>query len=144
MTYQLRPATKQDYAWCKLIGQAGLRPYIEQIRGWNQALEDEGFKQHWRLSEISIITCEGKKVGYLKLERHPDHLYLDGLYIAKNFRSQGLGAQVLSHLMNSETLPLRLSVFKINPAKDLYARLGFQVLSETEHSVKMHYQQPLN
>lgn len=139
MLYELRPATAQDYLWCKTIGHEGLRPYIEQIRGWHQTAEDEGFKQHWNEADIKIISYHGNNAGYLKLERYPDHLYLDGLYLASDFRSKGLGQQVLVDLLAAESLPIRLTVFRNNPAQRLYKRLGFIVVEETGHSLKMEY-----
>ena len=115
------------------IGHEGLRPYFEQLWEWNQLEQEEGFRTHFEPEAISIIQVDGCDVGYFKIESHPDHIFLAGIYIDSNHRRLGLGTNVLSDIVDRyhEVLPIRLRVLKPNPSQYLYRRLGFRVLEET-------------
>ncbi len=62
------------------------------------------------------------------------------LIITPEMQKQGLGTEIVRKLQaESERSgkPLKLSVLKVNPAKELYARLGFQIYDENESIYKM-------
>lgn len=123
------------------IGHEGLRPHIEAFREWDQAEEIVGFKAHFDPKLVQIIEVDGQDAGYIKLEPNTEFLYLDGIYISKTFRSKGLGEMILREavLARSE-LPVRLRVFKTNPARRLYERLGFKIIRSMEDAFLMEYQ----
>jgi ribosomal protein S18 acetylase RimI-like enzyme len=126
--YSLRTPTEDDYNICKAIGHEGLKPYIHELIGWNQENEDAGFSTHWDLSSIKIILHQLDIAGYFKLEDMGKHLKIDGIYIAAANRNLGLGKIVIEDILQSSNVPVRLQVYKINPAHKLYRRLGFKVI----------------
>ncbi len=120
-----------------LIGHEGLKPHIEAFKTWDQEAEEAGFRAHFVPAQVQIIQVGERDVGYLKIEEWPDCAYLDGIYLDRDHRSQGLGARVLSELIaayRAAGVPVRLRVYKSNPAQRLYERLGFCVIEETEQA----------
>ncbi len=142
--YTLRPAEQTDLLPMMEIGHEGLRPYIEQIRGWNKQAEEAGFLAHFEPAKIKIIQFDVCDVGYFKIEGFDDHIYIDGIYIHSDFRSKGVGSQVISDLIASARKPLRLRVYKNNPAEKLYRKLGFDVVRSDELRFTMQYESGIN
>ena len=137
MRYSLRPATSNDLDAMMAIGNEGIRPYVEEVRGWDEAEETRGFVEHFLPELTSIIVVDGHDVGYLKTESHADHVYIDGIYLAKAYRSSGLGTLLISRTIadaHAKDKRVRLRVLKPNPARRLYDRLGFcQIDTDTIH-----------
>ena len=64
------------------------------------------------------------------------------LYIEKEFQRRGLGTQLLKRLFvegRESSLPIRLRVLAVNPAKRLYERLGFVVIETTAERLFMEW-----
>lgn len=137
IVYTLRPAKLEDTETMMAIGHEGLRPYVEAVRGWDQEAEEKGFMDHFTPESISIIQIEGRDIGYIKVEDLGDCLYIDGIYIEGSARSSGVGGQVLTDLISSSGKALQLRVYKVNPAANLYHRLGFKVINEEDHALIM-------
>ena len=125
--YKLRTATPADVEPMMAIGHEGLRPHVEKVRRWVQEDEVAGFLEHFDVGKVKIIEVDGEDAGYIKVDEHPDHAFLDGIYIASKHRSKGLGASVIRNLISDSAKPIRLRVYRSNPAQRLYLRLGFVV-----------------
>ena len=142
MLYSVRKASLDDLPAMMEIGHEGLRPHIEALRGWDSVREEQGFREHFDPSYIEIIQVGVEDAGYIKLETHSDHVYIDGIYIGRGFRSKGLGTQMLSDRMqdfSDSGLPLRLRVLRTNPAKGLYEHLGFKVIDHSDDAFVLEY-----
>ena len=123
-----------------VIGHEGLRPYVEALWGWDSALHERNFREHFVPDTISIIQVEGEDAGYVKVEEADDHIYLDGIYLSSAHRGRGVGTEVLRDLLargRAEGKPLRLQVLASNPAQHLYRRLGFRPVAETTTHIRM-------
>ncbi|MEM7364857.1 MAG: GNAT family N-acetyltransferase [Pseudomonadota bacterium] len=131
-TYHFRRATNDDLVPMMRIGHEGLRPHVEPLRGWNAELEQRGFLEHFEIDKIQIIVVDDVDVGYVKVVDHTDHCFIEGLYIGATHRSKGLGTTILKDLTTNSRNPVRLRVHKTNPARQLYERLGFKKIGETE------------
>ena len=97
--YSLRPATEADLEPMMEIGHEGLRPYVEELWGWDQADQERGYREHFEPEFISIIQSDGDDIGYIKLEEREDHLFLSGIYLRAEFRNRGLGAALITDLI---------------------------------------------
>ena len=135
--YTLRRARPEDSAKMMAIGHEGLRPYVESVRGWDVEVEEKGFISHFIPDLVSIIQVDGRDVGYIKTEDRGEHLYIDGIYIERTARSSGVGGQVLADLISSTDKALQLRVYKVNPAANLYSRLGFKVIEDDDDAFIM-------
>ena len=122
------------------IGHEGLRPYVEALWGWDQTEQESRFREHFEISDISIVQVDGEDVGYTKVESHDDHVFLAGVYIAAGQRNRGIGTAVIEDLIAraaAEKKVLRLRVLRPNPCQRLYKRLGFTIIGESDSHIDM-------
>ena len=81
------------------------------------------------------IIVEGEKsIGCMTAIVHPDHIWIDQLYISPKFQRNGIGSEALRMVIseaNGLRVPVRLSVIRTNPALDFYLRHGLRIQEET-------------
>lgn len=101
------------------------------------------FRRLWKLTEVRIITLPGKNqakdIGWLQTAPRGDAIFLAQLFIDGPLQRRGLGTEVMHLLIDEAARAYRavtLSVVQINPAVELYRRLGFRVIDRD--SVKFH------
>jgi GNAT superfamily N-acetyltransferase len=108
-----------------------MRGYAEALWGlWNRTTTAETFD----VTGHFLIERDGAVVGCVAETWHPDHLFIDKLYVDAPFQRQGIGAAVLRMRTREAAvrgLPTKLSVLTTNPADAFYRREGFEVESET-------------
>lgn len=142
LTYSLRKANLTDLEPMMRLGHEALRPYIEGTQGWNQTEQEQGFIAHFEIDKIQIIQFEAQDVGYIKLDKTKETWFLEGIYIAQKLRGRGLGSAVLQAVLQEAKAAqrvIKLQVFRINPALNLYTRLGFQIEKISATHVFMYY-----
>lgn len=120
----LRAATSGDAAFALHVTEACMRTYAEQTWGsWNGRADlDLAFDQ--------VVQLDGRDIGLFGVERHPDHCFIDKLYLLPPYQRQGLGSALLQRVIDDARLAgvaLRLTVLEVNPARRLYERHGFVV-----------------
>lgn len=145
MTVDLRPATDQDYDWLFELKRASMMEYVEKIFGWDEKFQSDLFRRNFQPEAISIVTVEGCDAGMVETEETPTHLFLKRIEILPEFQRKGIGTRIISKLVadaRAASLPTRLRVFKVNPARNLYRRLGFRVVGETALHLQMETQVP--
>ena len=84
----------------------------------------------------SIITQKGRDIGTLTLHDHETFLLLDNIALAPELRNQGIGTSVIRDVLDiakRRASPVRLKVLKVNPAAELYERLGCVRTAEDQH-----------
>lgn len=65
--------------------------------------------------------------------------------MAPEFQRQGIGQQLLAGVLKQaqrEDLAVELKVLKNNPAKNLYLRLGFTIITGDDYAWHMRWQPP--
>jgi len=131
-----RQATAADFELIYQILRASLGPYVEQTFGsWDEEIQRKRFEQVTRVEDHQILGLQGKTAGCLCLKEAPDELRLARLFILPEFQRRGLGTAIMKgilELADQRKLPVRLRVMRVNPARRLYERLGFQVIGEDE------------
>lgn len=92
-----------------------------------------------------IIERHQKPVGRLMVdETGPDLIGID-LALLPSIRNHGVGSTILGYLIQKARRDFEafiVHVTKINPAKRLYDRLGFEVTGETEMYFEMTWKVP--
>jgi GNAT superfamily N-acetyltransferase len=104
----------------------------------DMARQCEGFGQQWQLAEVRIITVAGNDVGWLQTTAAEDAIFIGQLYVEVRFQQQGIGSRVIRAVIDEATRERKavtLGVVKINPARRIYERLGFNVTYEDQHKV---------
>lgn len=93
--------------------------------------------------EDSLIICiEQAQVGLLKLSKFPQRMHVRQLQIMPEHQRKGIGQKVLCAIKKQAkrlNLPITLNVLLENPAKELYLREGFEVISSNDLEFQMRY-----
>jgi GNAT superfamily N-acetyltransferase len=114
---------------------------IEHLFGWRgNDVEKSKFAEFYDEPNSFVIVHDALDVGWLTLVRAKDAFALEGIYIDEPYQRRGTGTHFIQLLTNEAAeagVPLLLSTAKINPARELYARLGFQEIREDEFKVYM-------
>jgi ribosomal protein S18 acetylase RimI-like enzyme len=86
------------------------------------------YQENYKGADWQVIEQEGVPVGRLYVHRRPQEIRLVDITVLTAHRGSGIGSSLLRELMAEATAagkPLRIHVEKHNPARSLYARLGF-------------------
>jgi ribosomal protein S18 acetylase RimI-like enzyme len=132
---ELRPVRAEDYRFAWRLYSEGIRPYTAAYKTWMDAEQEARFENRYKPASTWIVRRAGTDVGWMELQELDEELHLNQLYVAAAYHRQGIGSQVMRHVLarSRETgKPVLLNVLKNNPARRLYERFGFTVSDESE------------
>lgn len=131
MDFQLRPATLADVEFARTLTRSTMLGYYCQ---YDLLWSDEGFDQAWCGRENWLICNEDVCWGFVSLSRDAKALYIRELHLLEAFRGRGAGGWVIEQMACKAAAlgrgRLRLTVFKGNPARELYERHGLRVVGQ--------------
>ncbi|UVL86015.1 GNAT family N-acetyltransferase [Pseudomonas sp. B21-028] len=138
MSFQWRAATTADIGFARQLTCTNMLPYyLRHDLLW----QDEAFDLAWIIRQNWVICREEQVLGFVSLSRDARALYIRELQIDQAFRGQGAGTWAIGQVWGMVTLErrpaLRLTVFKDNPARKLYERMGLYVAGEDECFLRM-------
>ena len=142
MEYSFRNCTLDDFDFLFELKKQNFKWYVDKIWGWNDEDQKQRLKQDLEehLAHKRIILIDNKSAGvYVVHTTENGDLFINEISILKEYQNKGIGRKILEEqLKENQSKGIRtiLQVFKDNPAKSLYERLGFKVYGETE----THYQ----
>jgi ribosomal protein S18 acetylase RimI-like enzyme len=140
---ELRPVTPEDADYFYETRKLGFEPYSTQIWGpWVESMQRPAADKDFAELPVRIVEIAGERVGYVIVEHHADHWFLDEIVVRPEHQCRGLGTQLVRDVMaaaQAAGMPLRLSVLNINPARALYLRLGFRITRIVPPRVKMEW-----
>lgn len=91
------------------------------------------------LSFYKLIVVNNKKIGCLLVTKYKEGYLLDEIYLEEEFRGLGIGSNIIKNILNKYNT-VYLWVYKNNiKAFNLYLRLGFNIVEETETRFLMLY-----
>ena len=137
MNFTLRPARAEDCDWLLALRTATMREYVEQTWGfWDEAAQRARFHDPLERANMHVIVAGGRDAGLLHVERNAGGVFLANIQIEPGLQNRGLGTAVIRRLLaeaQAGAAPVRLEVLTVNrAARELYARLGFVISTETE------------
>lgn len=92
-----------------------------------------------QIDDYRLICVDKRIIGCLLVTESVDGVLLDEIYIEGYYRSLGIGTNIIKNIMNQENI-IYLWVYKENKkAFDLYQRLGFKKIEETDNRFYMKY-----
>lgn len=100
---------------------------------------EEGYPQ----AEASIILLDGRPAGRMLVDEGEHAIMLVDIAVLPEYRGAGIGTQVLQNLLKravNARKPVKLQVFKSNPAQRLYERLGFSQVGEQSMYCEMIFE----
>jgi GNAT superfamily N-acetyltransferase len=137
-TYELRPALWEDNPFLEElfaeVHAAEFSTFNLHPEAWAQFIALK-FKAHRMAraadfpgADHSILWAGDHRIGELLLHETATEVRLLDLILLSPFRGAGIGSSIIEQLQTyarDRGLPLRLSIDPLNPAKRLFARLGF-------------------
>jgi GNAT superfamily N-acetyltransferase len=141
--YTLRQATEADYAWLRWLHHATMRESVEGIWGWDGARQDAFFQEHFDPTRCQIVQVGGCDVGLIEVDWTQADVFLANIQVTPDRHGSGLGTRLIRDLQEQARRAGRavaLQVNRANRARSLYARLGFEVIGETDTHFRMRWQ----
>ncbi len=92
----------------------------------------ELFAEGFNTNNGKIIVVDGADAGYLWTIEKEAETFLVSIRLLPEFQNVGIGTKVIEDMLAKSKKLVRLQVMKINPAQNLYRRLGFETVGETE------------
>ncbi|HVT10731.1 MAG TPA: GNAT family N-acetyltransferase [Fimbriimonadaceae bacterium] len=139
MRVSFRPADLKDFDYCASLYFAGrAKDLRESDIDMVPLIAD--LRKRWHVSQVRIITLEGRDVGWLQSTEQDGALFIVQLFIEASSQGQGLGSEVLHRVIEEgrqRNQAVTLGVVKTNPAMRLYARLGFRTTHEDDRKFYM-------
>jgi len=138
----LRSATPDDEGFLlKLFGSTRIDEFkfladanqIDALIGMQFNLQRRQYEAGYPDAEHNIILSDGQPVGRIFVDEGEREIALVDVALIPEFRNKGIGRYLLDLLLARAAAvkkPVRLHVSKLNPARRLYERLGFSVVSE--------------
>jgi GNAT superfamily N-acetyltransferase len=139
MPIELRPALDHNFEYCRRLYFVEMRWIIEELH-LDGTAQETSFRQQWNPTEVRMIALDGTDVGWLQAITQDDGLFVAQMFVDGPFQRRGIGTEVMKRLIgeaNEFNLAVRLNVFRINPARRLYERLGFRVIHEDDRKFYM-------
>ena len=137
---ELRAAASHDRDFLWELHRTALRPAVEATWGWDEAFQLQYFAEHFTTSDRLIVCVDGVDAGVLQFAVEGDHLLLASVALVPEHQGRGIGTDLVNMVLadgRRHNLPVRLQVLKVNRAKKLYERLGFEAYAESETHVHM-------
>jgi ribosomal protein S18 acetylase RimI-like enzyme len=137
LKFELIPYTASSYDFVYGVKKTVYKKYVEEIFGeWNDKFQHEMFDKFLQScgGGIFLIVLNDKKIGFVNGKSVSDISFdLGNICILPEYQGNGIGTKLLLGLIEKhKSQDIYLRVFKQNPAKNLYERLGFEVYGETE------------
>ncbi len=128
----LRQATAQERDFCWNLHKQTMHRYVDATWGWNEVDQVQRFDTTFDPSSVLIIELDERPVGMLVVDQNCVPVKICSLEILPMHQNKGHGTAVISRIIDQAAgKPVWLQVLKVNPAKNLYHRLGFAVVGET-------------
>lgn len=139
----LRPATAKDEAFLKSVHDAGRAWEFEALRGQvDDAVIETVYQQQYSaqhdvyfnaftLAQYAVVEWCGQPIGRLYADFREREIRLLDINILPPYRGKKIGEILIRSLCAqaaAQRMPLSLQVHPMNPARQLYKRLGFREL----------------
>lgn len=143
----LRPITPKDTPFLMEVYASTREAEMGRVPFWTDLMKKEflnsQFKaqhEHYQKNYVGadfwVIEFENKTIGrlYLDWNFQGKGMRIIDISILPEYRNRGFGQAIFKDLMNRAAdlgRPLTIHVEAFNPAKNLYTRLGFETINET-------------
>jgi ribosomal protein S18 acetylase RimI-like enzyme len=137
-----RPATREDLDFLWELHVLTMQAHVELTWGWDRVWQRDNFLKRFDTTGLEILEACGLRIGVIAVREEPDHFFLREIEIHPDWQRRGIGTSLVEKAIsgaNERGLPTRLQVLKVNPARLLYERIGFQLRGETETHFLMEH-----
>lgn len=126
---ELYASTRRDE-----VAMTGWRPDAQEaFLAQQAAAQHSHYSLHFSDAEWLIIERQGEAIGRLYLRDMSDALHIVDISLLPGSRGKGIGGAILRDVLDqARSLGKRVSIHieRNNPARSLYARLGFHTVED--------------
>jgi ribosomal protein S18 acetylase RimI-like enzyme len=136
--FALEGATADDFESLLALRLRAMRESLERVGRYDEQRARARLAAGFAPEHTQHISIDGRRVGFMVLERLSHALRLDHLYIDPLAQRRGIGAAVLRQVCaqaDAELLPLELVALKGSDANRFYLRHGFIEVGEGEWDI---------
>ena len=137
MHITFRKIKPEDFEFLWRLHNAALKEYVTKTWGWDEVWQRRNFSQTFDPEAGEIIVVDELDAGFLWVNEHEAETVLVSIRLLPRFQNKGIGTKIIREILDSSKNPVRLQVLKVNPALNLYKRLGFKVFAENETHFSM-------
>lgn len=142
MQITFRPTVRSDFDFLWRLHLESMREYIEKTFDWDLDVQ-RGFIKRAADAEVGkILIIDDTDAGYWNVIESEEEVLLHLVVLLPEFRNRGIGTKLITELLNDSSKPVRLQVLKVNPARELYERLGFRIREDKETYYEMINEAP--
>jgi ribosomal protein S18 acetylase RimI-like enzyme len=140
MQVTFRPIRLEDSEFLRELNRLVMKDYVTQTWGWDEVWQRQYFVRNFDKNIGKILVLDNVDIGFYRVTEDQNETFLVSILILPEFQKKGIGTNLIQDLIAAKTKPIRLQVLKVNPAQNLYKRLGFTQVSETEtHLIMKHF-----
>lgn len=117
------------------------KKYVEEyFKIWDEDAQKNYFKSFIEkvYDNTYIIQLNGKDIGFYNLEYKDDYVEIGNICILPKFQNYGIGTFILNKIISENSdKKIKLQYFKSNPVGELYSKLGFKKIGESDFHFHM-------
>lgn len=119
-----------------------MKPYIEQIWGWQEEWQYQHFEQDFSQRHTITITDNAKICGYFQYAKLSTETYLYMIILDSKIQKKGIGRKILRLLESMQSnKPVKLRCFHINAnAQRFYRQQGYRISAKEKDFVVFYKQ----
>jgi GNAT superfamily N-acetyltransferase len=137
--WALRSARESDVPFLLSLREQAMAPH-HLAAGIVQSLAESEARVRDHFDSAQVIELAGQPIGLWKVRRDPGEWWILQVQIMPAHQGQGIGGQLVGALVaeaRAAGMALCLTVLKANPARRLYERHGFALITEDEFGCTM-------
>lgn len=156
--YALRDECDDDVPFLRALYATTRQAEMAAAAGWSDvqklaflaqqfAAQRADYRTRIADCRFAVIERDGTPIGRLYLQRRVAHLHIVDITLLPVVRGRGLGSAILQAVIErARTVGYGVGLVaeRGNPALNLYRRLGFIALDETDLHVELKYPAPPN
>ncbi|MDD3241401.1 MAG: GNAT family N-acetyltransferase [Bacilli bacterium] len=138
--YILEDSTEEDIDRLKYYKLKSIVDYAENLSEDEMSKIDSYIQSNIpkQLKDYKNIKHNNKVIGCLLVSTEDNEILLDEIYLEKKYRKKGIGSNIIKTIIKESTKDIILWLYKKNVnAYNLYLKLGFKILNETDTRYKM-------
>ena len=134
---EFRKCDYSDADYILKLKELCIKWYIEIIYGWNTEVQREKtiheLQKH--KDDMRILIKDGIDIGVTTFYEENNQYVVGLIMIHPEYQGEGLGSKIMKEyidLAKKSNKKIKIKVYKENPAKRLYERLGFKIYNEDD------------
>jgi GNAT superfamily N-acetyltransferase len=129
--FNIRKCKHEDYGFVYRLSKKNM--YALFVRNWGR-WEPKRFRDDFDEKNIMIVEYKKRRIAYYDIKLNADSGHINNIQVARFMQGKGLGTFLMGFLEKESKKHgikrINLKVFKDNPAKELYLRLGYEPIKD--------------